>query len=263
MKKRDPKEKLIDLINDNLDPEEAHEVIESLSEEGTGIEEIESLKKLNRLMDQTNIEDPSPGMDSRFYKMLSAERKETITTGKSFRNNNLFRRNSLNTFLKIAAGIALFIIGWFSGTLNNRTGNNMAELSYEVKGLKEALVLTMLNQSSSFDRIKALNMVSEFENADERIIGSLLNALNHDTNDNVRLLALEALLKYSDNPLVRQGLVESIRKQSSPIIQVRLSEVMVALDEKEAVPEFRKILMDAGLNYNVRRAMDHAVMVLL
>jgi HEAT repeat protein len=210
-----------------------------------------------------DIEDPSPGMDKMFYETLSAERKETVTTGKIFRKNDLFQSNSLNTFLKIAAGIALFIIGWFSGTLNNRTDNKIAELSYEVRGLKESLVLTMLNQSSSFDRIKALSMVSEFEHADERIIGSLLNALNNDTNDNVRLLALEALLKYSDNPLVRQGLVESISKQSSPIIQVRLSEVMVALDEKEAVPEFRKVLMDAGLNYNVRRAMDHAVTVLL
>lgn len=263
MKKRDPKEKIIDLINDRLTPGEAAEVTESLGEAGTRIEEIDALNKLNSLIDRTEIEGPSARMDSRFYEMLSEEGNDLVSADITSRENKVFLRNGLTTFLKIAAGIALFILGWFSGSRAGVSGSGVAELSHEVNGLKEALILTMLDQSSSFDRIKAVNMVSEFQDPDERIIGSLLDALNHDTNDNVRLLALEALLKYSDNPLVRQGLVESIRHQSSPIIQVRLSEVMVALDEKKAVPEFKKVLMDAGLNYNVRRAIDHAVMVLL
>ena len=96
--------------------------------------------------------------------------------------------------------------------------------------------MTMLNRTQPVERIKAVNMVNEFENADERIIGSLLGALNHDENDNVRLLSLEALIKYSENPAVREGLVTSIHNQSSPMIQLRLAEVMIALNERKAAP---------------------------
>jgi hypothetical protein len=139
----------------------------------------------------------------------------------------------------------------------------VTKLSGEIKDLRETLVLTMLNQPSTLERIKAVNMVSDFENADDRIIESLLGVLNSDINDNVRLLSLEALLKYSDNHDVRDGLIASIKNQSSPMIQLRLAEVMVALKEKKAAPEFRKILDNAGMNYMVKNKINEAVSVLL
>jgi hypothetical protein len=266
MKKKELKEKIIDLVNEDLSREEADEVIAGLSEEETDIAEVESLKKINHLLDETEIKEPSPEMDSKFYGMLDDERDELISLNKSIKTNVLHPAFNLSTALKIAAGIALFILGWFSASWSGQSdhsGNEIAELSREITGIKEALFLTMLDQSSSLDRIKAVNMVRDFENPDERIIGGLLQALNHDTNDNVRLLALETLIRYSANPVVRKGLVESIPYQSSPLVQLRLAEVMIALDEKEAVPEFRKVLMDASLNYNVRTAVNKAVTVLL
>jgi hypothetical protein len=47
------------------------------------------------------------------------------------------------------------------------------------------------------------------------------------------------------------------------MIQLRLAEVMVALNEKNAAAEFQKVLMDAGLNYSVRNKINEAVTVLL
>jgi hypothetical protein len=144
-------------------------------------------------------------------------------------------------------------MGWFTASSAGQRFNSdkeLADLSGRVTDLKETLVLTLMQQNSTLERIRAVNMANEFETPDERIIQGLLAALNHDENDNVRLLALEALIRYPDNSAVREGLIASIENQSSPMLQLRLAEVMVALNERKAAPEFQKILTDAALNYS-------------
>jgi hypothetical protein len=121
----------------------------------------------------------------------------------------------------------------------------------------------MMQQSSPVDRIKAVNMVSEFDKADDPVIESLIKILNNDSNDNVRLLSLDVLIRYSSVTKVREELIASIGNQTSPMVQLRLAEIMLALDEKRAVPEFQKILRNASLNYRVRDRINEAVVVLL
>ncbi len=121
----------------------------------------------------------------------------------------------------------------------------------------------MMQQSSPVERIKAVNMVGDFDKADNQIIESLIGVLNNDSNSNVRLLALDALIRYSSVPEVREGLIASIGNQTSPLVQLRLAEIMLALNEKRAVPEFQKVLQNASLNYSVRDKLNEAVVVLL
>lgn len=266
MKKKDTEKKLPDLFHGDLTPEEAEEINTEINETGITDEELESIVKVNKLIDKIPIDEPSSSMDTRFYEMLADETREALTTGQRSGYMGWLRSTYFHTGIRIAAGIALFLLGWFMSLWLGQRSNSASEvskLSGEMKNLRETLVLTMLNQSSSLERIKAVNMVNEIENADDRIIQSLLNALNSDLNDNVRLLSLEALIKYSGNPVVRQGLVASIGNQSSPMIQLRLAEVMVALDEKRAAPEFQKIMTNAGLNYIVRNKLNEAISVLL
>jgi len=266
MKKKDPKEKISDLLREHLTPDEKRKAISGLKEAGMGEDELESIAKVNRLIDKMPVEDPSSAMDSKFYEMLEEERNKVQVPGKSASERRWSWTSSVGAGLKIAAGIALFLLGWFTASWwGQRTGTTgeMTVLSDELRDIKETLVLTMMHQNSSLERIKAVNMVDELGNPDKRIIESLMGALNHDDNDNVRLLSLEALIRYSDNPEVREGLVESIRNQSSPMIQLRLAEVMVALNERNAAAEFQRVLMDAGLNYSVRNKINEAVTVLL
>jgi hypothetical protein len=121
----------------------------------------------------------------------------------------------------------------------------------------------MMQQNSIVERIKAVNMVDEFETPAFPIIESLLNILNNDTNDNVRLLALEVLTRYTSIPEVRDGLVSTIAKQTSPMIQLRLTEIMLAIKEKRAAPELEKILQNTQINYIVKGKINDAISVLL
>jgi hypothetical protein len=266
MKSQDLKEKLFDLIHGRLSKEEEEEIIARLKELGMSMEEIESMRSVSKLIDNEPIPEPSVRMDKRFYTMLEEEQKKALLGEQDFKPKRAFLLSLKTSGLRIAAGIALFLLGWFSASWfgsNMAGGKQITVLSGEVKQLKETLVLSMMQQNSPQERIKAVNMVSAFDNADSQIIESLVGVLNHDSNDNVRLLALDALIRYSWIPEVRTSLIESIRIQNSPMIQFRLAQIMVRLNEKRAVPEFQKVLQDASLNYSVRGKMNEAIAQLL
>jgi hypothetical protein len=267
MKKQDHNEKFIDLINGKLSPGKEEEVKAALIESGISVEEVESLKSFYQHLDDSNVPESSDRMDKRFYALLKEEENKILLGTPDINSRSFLSLVLSGPVFRVAAGIALFILGWFAATWsgNHSTGRNrqITELSGEVKQLKETLVLSMIQQSSSVERIKAVNMVSDLEKPDDRIIGILLNVLDHDTNDNVRLIAMDALINYSYIPEVRSGLVSSLSLQTSPLIQMRLTELMMALREKDAVPELRKMLENENLNYNVRGKINSAMSVLL
>jgi hypothetical protein len=266
MKRNDLEEKLFDLLHGNLLPDESDEILKELEDSGIDPEEMEEIRSIIRTLADSEFPHPSEKMDKRFYTMLEDEKRKMLPG-----EPELYPRNPIMNILKgsglsIAAGISLFLLGWFAsgwfGT-GKGTSNQVVYLADQVKGLKETLVLTMMQQTSSVERIKAVTMTNEFDNVDGQIITSLMNLLNNDSNDNVRLLALEALTRYTSLPEVRSGLISSISTQQSPMIQIRLAEIMMSLNEKRAVPAFQKVLQYSGLHYNVRGKMNEALAVLL
>jgi hypothetical protein len=209
---------------------------------------------------------PSSKMDVRFRMMLNEEKKKDLIGGLISERKRPFYTQFSSPAWRIAAGIALFLMGWFgasrfgSGSPDNQ---QLISLNGEVIKLRETLVLSMIGQASPVERIKAVNMMNQMEQADGKIVQSLLSTLENDENDNVRLIALDALIKYAKQPSVREGLINSISKQTSPMVQLRLAEIMVSLQEKRSVPEFEKILNNANLNYSVRNKLDETVKILI
>lgn len=248
------------------DLNERFEELRSADSSGHNEEELSELRGIHDLLMDNNGPDPPSSMDTGFYRMLDNEMQRSsgnkyLSLLLSFTGTNVFRYS-----VRIAAGIALFIMGWLGSSFLGDSGNNsrqLSELSTEINILKESLVLTMMKQSSPAERIQAVTMVSDLDEIDTSIAGSLLGVLTLDPNDNVRLVALETLVDYADNPEVREGLVRSISMQKSPLIQLRLAEIMLRLEEKSSAGEFQKILTDVTLDYNVREKLNEVVEVLL
>ena len=232
---------------------------------GISADEERDLEQMYEILLNEDIPEPPDSLDDRFYSLL----KDLNSDGKRnywTRLSGLFESESFRISMRIAAGIALFIIGWFGARITGSTQQGeqqLAELTREVTGLRQSLVLTMLTKDSPSERIQAVNMVSEMNDVDSKIIESMLSTLNNDPNDNVRLVALETLTLYVDYPEVREGLIRSITRQESPLIQFRLAEIMQALQEKKAVPEFQKVLDDLTLDYSVRERINETIEVLL
>ncbi len=266
MKEQDYAGKLADLLRRDIPAGNSEEIMAELGKSGVSREELESILSISQLIEDMPVTEPSGKMDKRFYAMLEGEERKLLLGEPVGLNSHFLSRFTRSIAFRLTAGIALFLLGWYSSewlSIVPQSQGQVRNLANEVKQLKETLVLAMMQQSSSIERIKAVNMVSESGRADDQIIESLFDLLNHDSSDNVRLLALDALSNFVSEKEVRQRLIESISAQTSPMVQLRFTELMLALNEKRAAPEFQKILDNANLNYNVRGKVKEALTVLL
>ena len=235
---------------------------EELFSEGHEIENLDALKDMDQELSKLPKGKPSADMDSQFYSWLGQE-KATQTDPSGMR---LWLDWMKGPSGRIAAGIALFVMGWLGSSLINpmeRSHSELGKLSTEVSQLKQSLVLTKMQQSSSVARLQAVNMVGDLNEVDDAVIQSLLTVLVADQNDNVRLAALESLISYADSPLVREGLIHSISKQNSPLVQLRLAELMNTLQDPNAIPEIQQVLKSINLNHNVRTKFTETLELLI
>ncbi|MDO1447131.1 HEAT repeat domain-containing protein [Rhodocytophaga aerolata] len=169
--------------------------------------------------------------------------------------------------LQLAMGLLLLIIGWGGGYLfHTRTSGDsqqISQLASEVQQMREAMLLTMLQQPAATDRLKAVTYTNELDQVDDKVINALLQTLNNDPNVNVRLVTVEALHKLANHPEVREGLIQSITQQDSPLVQIALADVMVALQEKNSVNAFKELLKKKDIDVAVKAKIENSVNVLM
>jgi hypothetical protein len=101
------------------------------------------------------------------------------------------------------------------------------------------------------------------DNASEKVTNALFTTLNHDENVNVRLAALEALTSYSKDSAVRAKLIASISAQDSPLVQVAMAELMVAIQEKKSVEALKQLLNSDRTPKEVKTKISESIKVLI
>jgi hypothetical protein len=237
------------------DPSEI-KMIERLIEEGTI--ELSQLQRLSELEAQVlKIQSPVPTveLDDQFYKMLSAMKKES----KGFSWTSFFSWPELAP--KLAFASLTLLIGFFVGYLfvpSPQSNKEVATLSKEISDLKEMMMFSLLEKESATDRLKAVNLTSEMSPS-AKVTTALLQTLNHDENINVRLAALDALKPYTGDSKVRELLVRSIANQDSPLVQVALADLMVAMQEKSSIKELEKILKSDRTPKEIKKRIEESI----
>ena len=149
--------------------------------------------------------------------------------------------------LRIAASIILFASGIFIGTaITGESGANkeVAGLKSEVKEMKETLMINLLTGESASERIKAVSFADEINEPDDKIVRALIVTMNEDKNLNVRLAALYAIAKFSGNRQVSDALVASLGRQSEPLMQIALINILTEKKETKAKEQILEILKD-------------------
>jgi hypothetical protein len=169
---------------------------------------------------------------------------------------------------KIAASFVILVIGVLvgmklkSGTEKSPSGQ-ISELRDEVKEMKEVLMFTMLNEESASQRIKAVNYADEISNPDKKIINALIKTLNNDKNVNVRLAAAYSLAKFTNSHPVMDSLVESLSKQTEPIIQVVLINILAEKKEVKAIKPMQEIISNKNTIKEVKDIAQKYIKVLM
>lgn len=210
------------------------------------------------------IPTPDPGMsiDEGFYSMLATEKaKSKVKPSMSIIEWwNSIRQSQWQW----AYSLVLLAIGLVAGYLINKpSSSNMDTLTAEVQEMKEMMMLSMLEKESTTERLKAVNLTSDMPDASDKVAAALINTLRTDENNNVRMAAIEALAKYTNMPAVRKEIIASIQYQESPLVQLALAELMVAMEAREAPEAFKELWKEDNTPQEVQEAIKDKMQQLI
>jgi hypothetical protein len=253
-----------------LDPAEEGVLEKHLAECANCRAEAAQYRQLNLQLTNFPLAEPDEAkMQADFQALLESYKREERTTftfalAEWWQWLNLLLASPLAG--RLAFGMAMLLLGWAGGYWLRPKTAGSAQVESPIaqeETQRQDMVLTLIGQSSATDRLRAVSYTDELQQADERVIKALLFTLNHDENVNVRLVTVEALYRFADDPAVREGLVRSIAQQESALVQIALADAMVALHEKRSVAQLRELLHRKGMDASVKEKLESSIRVLL
>ncbi len=220
-------------------------------------------KKLWEALEKIETPSPSDEIKPRFYAMLDTFKLEQETKKESF-FERLFApikaifsaRPAVNWAYSLILAMIFGIGGYFIGKPNR---GEVERLSSEVQDMKQMMMLSMLENPTASERMKAVSYSQELKTVDDQVVEALLTTLNNDESENVRIITVEALVELAYHPKVREGLVLSLMKQESPLVQVALADAMVKLQEKRSIGQMKKLLQNDNLNKAVKTKFEKSI----
>jgi hypothetical protein len=245
---------LIEYLDHKLSPAMRTSIEKHLQTCGSCRQSLEEYKTLFHVMQHHKTEQPGPLLHDKFENMLQSEININTTEQilQKEKEKDAVTTKNYTSWWRIAASIILIAGGIVVGMKlapQQQTDNaaQIARLNKEVKEIKETLMFNLLNDESASERLKAVNYVEEINNPDKKIVAALINTINTDKNVNVRLAALYAINKFSGSQAVRDSLVASLSKQTEPIMQIVLINILTESKEQKARAPIEKILLDKNV----------------
>ena len=135
----------------------------------------------------------------------------------------------------------------------------MAQLRGQVENLHQMVALSMLQQQSPSARMRGVTYSEKIAQPDPQVLDALLQAVNHDSNVNVRLSAVDALQKFATEPEVARAMMNSIAGQESPLVQIALIDMLVQMNARIAAPAMVKLAQNKQVEEVVQQRATWAL----
>lgn len=219
-------------------------------------------------------EAPSPALESRFNTMLDAWRDgerssnagpqpardhqagtQLLAWRAATMRRPASRFGAWQPAFQVAAAILLVIVGYAvgRGQPDQAARHEIGELRGELHGMREMVALALLQQESAVERLRGVSFSQHIDSPSNDVLTALLDTLAHDPNANVRLASIDALREFSGQDRVRTGLVQALRTQPSPLVQIALIDAVVGMRERRSLDVLRAIITDQTTNEAVRQ----------
>jgi hypothetical protein len=233
--------------------------------------ELESLSAIWTKLGVLPEERPSDALRGRFYSMLEAykqglEAEKPQSRWQSRFSSWLTRFWPQQPAFQFSLAMLLLVVGLTGGFILKSTQTRSADLTplrQEMDSMRTTLAMSLLDNQSASERLRGVSLSSQMTKPDSRLLATLINTLENDSNPNVRLAAVEALYLFRDLPEVRQGLSGSLAKQSSPLVQVALIDLIVSIKEQRAINALRSLIQDEKLDPLVKERAEQGLERLL
>jgi len=260
------RERTADYLAGELDEESLAGMRAHLAECPHCREELEGLSVIWTKLGVLPNEEPSAELRSRFYGMLEAYKKGLKKEGQgqgAKRALSIWLGRLMPRKPAFQLGLALILMaaGLGSGFLlsvrpRSAARAEMASLKGEVDGMRRIVAISLLKQASPSERLMGVSWSARIDRPGDEIIAALLQTLNHDPNVNVRLAAADALYLFYDHPEVKEGLIDSLAGQTSPLVQVSLINLLVEIRERRAVEALERLIQNKKLNPKVKKLAE-------
>jgi hypothetical protein len=259
---------VLEYIRDDLTADREESLKALLQKHGYEPDELSHFREIYKRLDNVHIPQAGEKMTEGFYQMLEAYQQEETKKTNTFEILMLWwrERHCQQWLIRMACAMALISAGWLIGLShmsNQRYEDRLNLMSSEIREMKGMMAVALLNQSSANERMRAIHQINTSGSVDERMIALLVDTLGHDSNANVRMVALEALAAHADVPGAKEGLIQSLDRQESPLVQLALTDVLVRLKAKQAVGQFQRLLQKKDLNDVVRTRIDDSLKMLM
>jgi hypothetical protein len=150
--------------------------------------------------------------------------------------------------LQAALAAALALVGVLVGQQLPQQGDaDIAALRDEVR----IVGLALLDHQSASERLLGVEWSRRTAQSPE-VVNALLDLVQYDPNVSVRLAAVDALRVDLEHPGVVDGLAAALARQESPLLQVALTDALLAVGSDPGIEAVRGILGRDELDPTVR-----------
>jgi hypothetical protein len=215
--------------------------------------EAAELKDMWSALGSLPEEEPSPRMRGRFYDSLREWRQREAVRRPAFWWLRHPAFQTAAAMLILAAGIGT---GYF---LRGREISEVSQLRGEVDNMRQLVALSLLQQQNASDRLRGVSYAYRVEPDDSQVLSALLTTVDHDSNVDVRLAAVDAMKNFTDNPVGRNGLARALGRQNSPLVQIAILDEIVEVRDKAASPAIQALIATQDLNPEVKQHAQWAL----
>ncbi len=224
----------IEFLNGNRTNDLSPETLIMVKQDPELASEIEFVEQLWKQTELDRVSKPSAQMQARFYQMLShaqsveaTSHKATESAKKTSKEPLLVRLGLFQPAFQVLLLVVVFGLGWSlnSNKLSRQTDRS-AVLENKVEALNVMVALSMLGKDSTAERLAGVDYAKNVSLDDERLVDSLLALLNGDRSSAVRLSVVDVLAQGKQHDQMQRKIVDSLSKQSNPIVQVALVELL-------------------------------------
>jgi hypothetical protein len=117
---------------------------------------------------------------------------------------------------------------------------------------KEVTFASLRNMESPAGRINAAAAAERLPNQGNDVIDALVQTLNSDPSSNVRLAALDGLARFYQESYARGKLVDALKKQRDPVVQIALINLLVRMRASGVLEQLDKMANDENTQQAVK-----------
>ncbi len=209
--------------------------------------------------------EPGPSLRPRFYAMMEAYKagQRTAPGRRSWSHmfvEHLERWWPRRFVYQFATALAFLLLGFLAGlSMRAGDGRQIALLRSELYGLREMVATSLLQSQSSSERLRGVNYSYAIDRPGHEMVRTLAEVLNYDPNLNVRLAAADALAQFYDADLAREGLLQSLRHQTSPFLQVAIIGILEEKRERNSIRVLQELQNRENIDQVVKSRAGQAI----